>query len=50
VEVPSKRIPFFKPSKELRDLVNHASASGEPQAAVSTEPESNGSGHNPNHS
>jgi hypothetical protein len=20
--VPSKRIPFFKPSKELRDLVN----------------------------
>jgi integration host factor subunit beta len=22
VEVPSKRIPFFKPSKELRDLVN----------------------------
>ncbi|HSU61915.1 MAG TPA: integration host factor subunit beta [Bryobacteraceae bacterium] len=50
VEVPSKRIPFFKPSKELRDLVNHATASGEPQAAVSTEPESNGSGHNPNHS
>jgi len=24
VEVPSKRIPFFKPSKELRDLVNQA--------------------------
>jgi integration host factor subunit beta len=24
VEVPSKRIPFFKPSKELRDLVNHS--------------------------
>jgi integration host factor subunit beta len=23
VEVPSKRIPYFKPSKELRDLVNH---------------------------
>jgi integration host factor subunit beta len=22
VEVPAKRIPFFKPSKELRDLVN----------------------------
>jgi len=22
VEVPSKRIPFFKPSKELKDLVN----------------------------
>ena len=27
VEVPSKRIPFFKPSKELRDLVN-GSANG----------------------
>lgn len=24
VEVPSKRIPYFKPSKELRDLVNGA--------------------------
>lgn len=23
VEVPSKRIPYFKPSKELRDLVNN---------------------------
>jgi integration host factor subunit beta len=22
VEVPSKRIPYFKPSKELKDLVN----------------------------
>lgn len=27
VEVPSKRIPYFKPSKELRDLVNHVSQS-----------------------
>ena len=22
VEVPAKKVPFFKPSKELRDLVN----------------------------
>ncbi len=28
VEVPAKRIPFFKPSKELKDFVN-----GEPGAA-----------------
>jgi integration host factor subunit beta len=28
VEVPSKRIPYFKPSKELRDLVNHGSEPG----------------------
>src|SRR5436305_7574990 len=27
VEVPSKRIPYFKPSKELRDLVNGSSQS-----------------------
>lgn len=27
VEVPSKRIPYFKPSKELRDMVNHSSNS-----------------------
>jgi len=26
VEVPSKRIPYFKPSKELKDLVNSAAA------------------------
>ncbi len=25
VEVPSKRIPYFKPSKELKDLVNNSS-------------------------
>jgi integration host factor subunit beta len=34
VEVPAKRVPYFKPSKELRDLVNpeeaaKASLSGE---------------------
>jgi integration host factor subunit beta len=29
VDVPAKRIPFFKPSKELRDLVN-----GEAEAAL----------------
>jgi integration host factor subunit beta len=29
VEVPAKRIPYFKPSKELKDLVN-----GEDQAAT----------------
>jgi len=26
VEVPPKRIPFFKPSKELKDFVNHPTA------------------------
>jgi integration host factor subunit beta len=26
VEVPPKKIPFFKPSKELKDLVNEAAA------------------------
>lgn len=25
VEVPAKKVPYFKPSKELRDLVNPAS-------------------------
>ena len=23
VEVPAKKIPYFKPSKELKDLINH---------------------------
>src|SRR5215470_4185237 len=28
VEVPPKRIPFFKPSKELKDFVNNPQAEG----------------------
>jgi integration host factor subunit beta len=43
VEVPSKRIPYFKPSKELKDLVN--GSEGQPQAtpqpAAAPEPASN---------
>jgi len=35
VEVPAKKIPFFKPSKELKDLVN--TGVSEP-AAVSAAP------------
>jgi integration host factor subunit beta len=31
VEVPAKKIPFFKPSKELKDLVNHGDS--EPASA-----------------
>ena len=29
VEVPAKKIPFFKPSKELKDFVNTAAAPSE---------------------
>ncbi len=41
VEVPAKRIPFFKPSKELKDLVNnsgreHAAAANEAPPAEGT--------------
>ncbi|MCZ2157250.1 MAG: integration host factor subunit beta [Bryobacterales bacterium] len=36
VDVPSKRIPYFKPSKELKDLVNDgAAASSAPAEAGS---------------
>ena len=34
VEVPAKKIPFFKPSKELKDLVN----GGEPGTATAPAP------------
>jgi integration host factor subunit beta len=36
VEVPAKKIPFFKPSKELKDLVNEGV--GDPVAAPSATP------------
>lgn len=32
VDVPAKRIPYFKPSKELKDLVNQPEAPAEPPA------------------
>lgn len=38
VEVPSKRIPFFKPSKELRDAVNQSAQ------AVSEKTQATGAG------
>jgi len=39
VEVPAKRIPFFKPSKELKDLVNGEGAElAAPQPAASEPP------------
>lgn len=50
VEVPSKRIPFFKPSKELRDLVNHSAHANEHGPLNAPEPESNLSGQSSNNS
>lgn len=38
VEVPAKRIPYFKPSKELKDLVNETEAA--PEAAPVVAPPS----------
>jgi len=40
VAVPAKRVPFFKPSKELRDLVNPGEirASRKPKAAAEAGP------------
>ncbi len=43
VDVPAKKIPFFKPSKELKDLVNQesgasaAGAGGRPTPSESTQ-------------
>ncbi len=36
VAVPAKRVPYFKPSKELRDLVNPGEASGKAGSVVGT--------------
>jgi len=38
VEVPAKKIPFFKPSKELKDLVNEATATAGAPAAPPAQP------------
>ena len=42
VEVPAKKVPYFKPSKELRDLVNPIeSAAGGSSAAAGADGERN---------
>jgi integration host factor subunit beta len=38
VAVPAKRVPYFKPSKELRDLVNPHEATGKVTSHISSEP------------
>jgi integration host factor subunit beta len=38
VEVPAKRIPYFKPSKELKDLVNGAGRPAEPEPSAREQP------------
>jgi integration host factor subunit beta len=38
VEVPAKRVPYFKPSKELKDLINaDGSTAGSPLTASTQE-------------
>jgi integration host factor subunit beta len=39
VEVPAKRIPYFKPSKELKDLVNQEDETPGAAAASGVPPE-----------
>jgi integration host factor subunit beta len=39
VDVPAKKIPFFKPSKELKDLVNGAAAAEATPPAAAPVPE-----------
>jgi integration host factor subunit beta len=38
VEVPAKKIPYFKPSKELKDVINHDNAASAAPAPAPTEP------------
>src|SRR5215469_1070777 len=38
VEVPAKKIPFFKPSKELKDLVNETTPGATPAPATPAPP------------
>ena len=39
VDVPAKKIPFFKPSKELKDLVNSEGSGATAPAAHTSTPE-----------
>src|ERR1700752_3865620 len=39
VEVPAKKIPYFKPSKELKDVVNNTPAGQESAAPAAPRPD-----------
>src|SRR5256886_16833464 len=39
VEVPAKTIPYFKPSKELKDLINHSDAAAAAETPQAGSPE-----------
>ena len=43
VDVPSKRVPYFKPGKELKELINREAAQAAPDAYPSGAPLSDGS-------
>ena len=38
VEVPAKKVPYFKPSKELKDLINDGTETAVPTAETGTAP------------
>src|SRR6266852_3372192 len=38
VEVPAKKIPYFKPSKELKDVINHDNAAAAAAGPNTPEP------------
>ena len=46
VEVPEKRIPYFKPGKELKDLINGPEATEAAPAAIDAAAPAPGSGAN----
>ena len=39
VEVPAKKIPYFKPSKELKDVVNNSASAAKEPTAADTQPQ-----------
>jgi len=38
VEVPAKRVPYFKPSKELKDLINDGTMAAPPVPPAASNP------------
>jgi len=41
VEVPAKRVPYFKPSKELKDLINDGTGAARPASPEPPAPPTN---------
>jgi integration host factor subunit beta len=49
VDIPAKRVPYFKPGKEMKELINEESPAGASSSNTTSTPTDAGDGNAPTH-